>query len=461
MKKTITLIFIINMIILLNITKSSFGLNATPDIGSFEETCFCPGPAGYKRICTAQQLQNVQNNLEANYFLCNAIDLQGFPFEPLGPFKGIFDGNNKPISNLNIYLPNNNYVGFFSIINTYENPNETIIKNVKLVNANITGHDWVGALAGQVKRNTIIENCSSSGNIVGNIQYPAGFSIYIGGLIGKFEGKIISNSSSSANVLGDSGVGGLIGYIDPITSFSETVLKSSFATGSVLVTAGAAGGLVGSIRAIFNPLQIEDSYATGDVLCFGDDSDFSGTVGGLIGGINLHDEVNLKRSFSLGNLFCHHQLGGLIGYISHFDGTTISISDSYAMGDLTGSYRIGGLVGYSNYDFQFNLPTVLSIQNSYSTGTLSGDTEVQGTINFSSGTNLQIEIDDTFFNQSANPDLPNDEYNVGKTEVDLKTLSTFQEAGWNILPECVPSTPGQVWKIACPDGTDFPSLLWE
>ena len=56
-------------------------------------------PAGYIPIRTAQELDNIRNNLSGKYILMNDIDLGEYEnWVPIGtkkqPFSGIFDGNN-------------------------------------------------------------------------------------------------------------------------------------------------------------------------------------------------------------------------------------------------------------------------------------------------------------------------------------------------------------------------------
>ena len=68
-------------------------------------------PEGYTPIRTAQELDNIRNNLSGKYILMNDIDLGEYEnWVPIGtkkqPFSGIFDGNNHSIKNLII----NNFV---------------------------------------------------------------------------------------------------------------------------------------------------------------------------------------------------------------------------------------------------------------------------------------------------------------------------------------------------------------
>ena len=57
-------------------------------------------------ITNCTELQNIQNNLDANFVLDSHIDCSAMPFVPIGdlstPFTGSFDGNIYSISNVNI-----------------------------------------------------------------------------------------------------------------------------------------------------------------------------------------------------------------------------------------------------------------------------------------------------------------------------------------------------------------------
>lgn len=65
-------------------------------------------------------------------------------------FVGIFEGNNRKISGLNISEKSQRFVGLFSY-------NKGIIKNIVLEGGSITGERNVGAIIG--RNEGIIENC--------------------------------------------------------------------------------------------------------------------------------------------------------------------------------------------------------------------------------------------------------------------------------------------------------------
>ena len=95
------------------------------------------------------------------YQLTDDIDFSGYDtdsddtngnFSPIGYsksfgdrnyFKGTFDGNGHTISNIEIILPNQDYVGFFGYIDS------ATIQNLGLENIRVEGNRNVGGLVGE------------------------------------------------------------------------------------------------------------------------------------------------------------------------------------------------------------------------------------------------------------------------------------------------------------------------
>lgn len=181
-------------------------------------------------------------------------------FTPVGSsenyrFTGTFDGLGHTINGLTINRPSTDYQGLFGYAA------ESSIRNVGVINANITGASSVGTLVGFGKNLNLV-NSMSSGSVSGKGM--------TGGLVGWNNSGAINYSFSSANIVstGDRG-GGLVGWN------SDATIANSYATGSVTGLAGSdgTGGLVGSNQ----NATISNSYSTGRV---------SGTgsfVGGLVG----------------------------------------------------------------------------------------------------------------------------------------------------------------------------------
>ena len=172
------------------------------------------------------------------------IDLNDVEWAPIGtkekPFKGIFDGNDKTVSNLTVTGENN--VGFFGYADACS------IKNLKLANVNVSGKDCVGAVAGQVYSTSTIDNCHVSGNI--KVEGKTN----VGGIVGKYYVKV-SNSSVIGDGIGTSyvkgvydkadlegdNVGGIMGHGGENNNFAGNTVKNITISGTRKV-----GGIVGT-----------------------------------------------------------------------------------------------------------------------------------------------------------------------------------------------------------------------
>ncbi|MGJ0372452.1 YDG domain-containing protein [Aliarcobacter cryaerophilus] len=194
------------------------------------------------KITNWTQLQNINNSniLTQNYYfnLLNNINSSttgymgnsGEGWNPIGndtnSFTGTFDGLGFTISNLYINRPTQDYVGLFGFESS-----SSFIKNLGLVNATVTGKDFVGGLVGT--KSGLIENSYAIGTISGNS--------YVGGLVGDNHAKI-ENSYATGEVRGNSRVGGLVGQNNGVE------IINSYASGTVTRLSGSDtnfGGLLG------------------------------------------------------------------------------------------------------------------------------------------------------------------------------------------------------------------------
>lgn len=107
-------------------------------------------------------------------------DIEAMDFNPMIhiPFSGSFDGNNKSIANLYINRPTFDEenttgggitVGLFGGI-TGKPMDPVVIKDLELVEPNITGANRVGALAAAMF--TKFENCKVTGGMVTGMATP-------------------------------------------------------------------------------------------------------------------------------------------------------------------------------------------------------------------------------------------------------------------------------------------------
>lgn len=213
-------------------------------------------PEGYIGVYTAEDLQNVQNNLNACYIMMNDINLNGIEFHPIDGFEGSFDGNNYIIKN---YYSNN---GIFSSIK------DASIENLHFQNATIEREGvqtskYVGGIVGWVsfigEATSYIGNCSFQGKIISTEDaYVIGYDEdkdsldYVGGILGNAEEDVIVSNccfSGSINVNETKYLGGIIGRVESV----ECNIDNSYSVGKININnVYDLGGIAGSCDYIYN-----------------------------------------------------------------------------------------------------------------------------------------------------------------------------------------------------------------
>lgn len=251
---------------------------------------------------------------------------------------------------------------------------------------NVTGNNQLGGLVGKtdafeswgVEYVPYIENSYATGSVIGNTST----SRYIGGLVGEFS-ETYSNESTAliknsyhttGTLIGESGVGGLVGYLD------GGKIENSYATSDVTGSELWIGGLVGYLS---HHAVVANSYATGTVKG-------NAITGGLVG---MVDEGKIYNSYATGNVIAQsgvhsvERIGGLVGYLASDDENLIE--NSYATGNVVAlnvsqniyGRFVGGLVGYADEES--------TIKNSHATGNVSGSREVGGFVGYSEESTIE------------------------------------------------------------------------
>jgi hypothetical protein len=232
-------------------------------------------------------------------------------------FAGNFDGNGHTISNLTI---NSSTLDFIGLIGYLDAAGQ--VKNLRMVNVNLTGRYAVGGLVGYDKGT--ITNCYAAGSVSG--------ANYIGGLVGWNDSGVISDSSATGTASGTSdSIGGLVGR-------NVGTLSNCYANETVTGSTYSVGGLVGyNGNDSTHSGTILNCHASGNVTASFD------AAGGLVG-TNTYSSV-ISNSYATGTVNGASKVGGLVGY----NDSTVAISDCYATGEVTGTgtdyYSVGGLVG--------------------------------------------------------------------------------------------------------------------
>jgi hypothetical protein len=265
-------------------------------------------------------LDAVTEDRRGSYILMNDLDSSTAGYEELASptanegkgwqpiavnntFVGSFDGQGYEIGDLFINRPDESEVGLFGVVET-----GGVIKNVGVINGDITGYQTVGSLVGY-NRGTV-RNAYAHGNVAGDLD--------VGSLIG-VNGGTVSNSYSSGSLAGGNGVGGLLGKNDGTVS-------NSYSTGTIHGN-DFIGGLVGK-----NNGTVSDSYSTSTA----EGNDF---VGDLVG-VN---DGTVSNSHAGGTVDGSDFVGGLLG---RNEG---AVSKCYSTGNVTGDEHVGGLMGQNLY----------------------------------------------------------------------------------------------------------------
>ena len=237
------------------------------------------------------------------------------------PFAATFNGNDHTIANLHIHITaeardDSSVIHVFGLFGTVGESG--VVRGTGLLNASVTGGDFVGPLAGS--NEGMVVQSYATGSVSG---YGC-----VGGLVGSNDSGLISSSHADAIVSGGfKYLGGLAGCNN------RGRIIASYATGSVSGDI-RIGGLVGDNGGGW----VTTSYATGKVRG-------QKYVGGLVG---THGDGQISASYSTGDVTGGHYVGGLVG------GNEGSVYYSYATGRVSGdgsieasqSY-IGGLAGYN------------------------------------------------------------------------------------------------------------------
>ncbi len=254
------------------------------------------------RIATLDNLYWITQNSSSwsSYFLQTAnIDAssdsswnssQGMPRIGLNatfPFSGTYDGSGYTITGLFISRSDTMYVGMFGYANS------ATLKNIALVNVNISGGSNTGGLTGYSVDTTTIENCYTTGSVKGN-------STFVGGLSGRNGvNSQINNSYNTAAISGIEYVGGLLGYNNHCS------VTNSYNSGSVNSTNLYTGGIAGN----------SSSFST------------------------------ITNCFNRGNISGTSDIGGITGY----NNTSSTVTNCFSTGIISGSSTEGGVIGYNTY----------------------------------------------------------------------------------------------------------------
>ncbi len=188
----------------------------------------------------------------------------GNGFSPIGNsttnFTGYYYGKDHYINGLYIHRTSSSYIGLFGY--TFA----STIDSLEIINADINGAKYVGALVGYSSYSSTIDYCYSTGSVHGGTSY-------IGGLVG-YNLSPITNCYSGCNISGLMYLGGLVGL-------TSNPISYCYATGNVTATYGYAGGFAGSCTGYY--AKISSCYSTGLVT---DVNNYKVKIDGFVGEVD-------------------------------------------------------------------------------------------------------------------------------------------------------------------------------
>ncbi len=373
-------------------------------------------------IWDVTDLQNMNLDLTAYYELGQDIDATitntwnaGAGFIPIGQdeplhlpvnrFSGFFDGKGHEITNLFINRPaDSDGVG---LLGTTRQDSTGYIRNVGLVDVDITGEGNVGSLVGFHEymldlADGIISDCWATGIVKGEDVLVAGLIGYNGGLVE--DCRTACDVVLTGNVARVRQNGGFVGL-------NDRVIRRSFATGNITCNhqIGADIQEIGPFVGYNNNGDIDECFSTGNVLInnLGVALDDIWAIGGFIGD-NWGNGI--RNCYSRGNV-------------------TVTPGTGTAQG-------VGGLIGYNEAE----------CENSYSTGlvTAPGFTRVGGLVGFNDDV-----VTDSFWDTETSG-WATSEGGTGRTTAQMKASATFIAAGWDF---------GAEWGMTPPCNDGYPCLL--
>ncbi|MEA3443688.1 MAG: GLUG motif-containing protein, partial [Bacteroidota bacterium] len=154
-------------------------------------------------------------------------------------------------------------------------------------------------------------------------------------------------------------------------------------------------------------------------------------VGGFVGFANGSDAIS--NCYISGSLIAiNDYAGGIIGY-----NIGTELNNCYSHSSVSGNNYVGGLIGGLFYEY---------VTNCYSKGHVTGNQYTGGLIG--DGANY---VSNSFWDTQTSGQSSS-AGGIGKTTAEMKTQSTFTNAGWDF---------NTIWSINSPNNSDYPYLQWQ
>ena len=368
--------------------------------------------------------------------MCNEDGCNGFI--PIGKYKdaadssvfwGNIDGQNHTISNLNIWMPCNDNVGFIYVLIgsvrnlIFDHLHVTggitesrhvggvvarlvgTVENVHVTNGYVQGEERVGGVVGAAMAtigypdsNTIIRNVSFQGEIKGKTC--------VGGIVGEADIMLDSVTANVDIIATNAYVGGIAGYLE----YRRSGVSRGYASGTIrpaFLEVDDVGGIVGYSRG-----TITRSVSTMELIHSGffhlDES-----IGGIVG----TNHGTISSSYYMGRIEGERYVGGVVG-LNFYE-----VNHTYAMGTVQGIKDVGGLVGSNSNNSYYEERG--RIDASYAANVVIGDSLVGGLVGYNKET-----VERSYWNTEISG-LDTSAGGTGLTIAEMMKWKSF--AGWDTL----------------------------
>lgn len=242
-------------------------------------------PDGYTPIYTAEDLNNIRNNLDGKFILMNDIDLSVYEnWAPIGTFfehfTGEFNGNGYSVNNLSlksdIETEKTNNLGLFGYVNSASIGNLNLKNTVINVDFPYYSDYYIGSVVAYGSDSKIY-SCKADGMI----NVVAGGGIYTGGIVGYIHDRNatteISECISEMNidivgkdksifrpeVIQYTYVGGIVGFADTGVIINRCINNGDISVKSINV------GVTGSIFGYSESIDISECVNSGQIIAKG------------------------------------------------------------------------------------------------------------------------------------------------------------------------------------------------
>jgi len=451
---------------------------------------------GYLDIFDVYDLQDVNLDLTEDYELMNDINASvtsgwnsGAGFIPLGnvggpAFVGNFEGNSFTIDQLYINSGSDT-AGLFGRVSNLGNS----ISNVNMTNAYTrstnAGPAYIGILVGF--GDVVIDNCDVEGQLV----YNTNGDVIAGGIIGYMDwGASVTNCDADVDIDIDGGdnilIGGIVGIIfDGNGTITDCNVSGNIDldTQSLTPSAIAAGGALGIVQggSDASTMYIADTSADVDIELLGVDARAGGFIGAVLDPSATTQSYLVERCSALGTIDMN-SVSAISGVFAAGFSTFIesgTFSQCFASGTImnTGGAGDGYAFGWSYNVDDINTPKPPSVIDCYTRTVMLNQSNAVIGFTASVGDTNPVTIDncfnanyytgvplvlvdsciwscntasDTFYDSTLFSDGSLCGNVTGKTTLQMKTESTFTDAGWDFT---------SIWAIDPSINDEYPYLI--